>query len=199
MKKIIALAALSLSVGACDPYEDEPGGTPQVIQAMVSGRLSGPWFDNTADGTGLWTPDTTYGEDAEGNLIEVPENPAESAGSDGRIVVVKTNVLLDGASIEATPQSCVPAGNWLNVTTAPAGLTGGTWYTCYFPGTPTTLEGASVLIYYSALAPGVLTANAPLRAGRLVAGDYAMNGTIRAKNGTPIDIRVAFTVVVPPA
>jgi hypothetical protein len=111
---------------------------------------------------------------------------------------VKTNVLLDGTSIEAEPQTCEPAGDWLTVT-APATLTGGQWYTCYYPGTPTALEGASVIIYYSLTPPSVLVGDAPLRAGRMVPGDYTFAGTFRSKSGTPVELTgVSFTVDVAP-
>lgn len=181
MKKIIALAAVSLAVSACDPYEDEPGGTPNVIEVMVvpqTASQGGTIVDD--DGTDGWSV-----------------TGVQASATNGRMLVVKTDGLLDGSSIEATPQSCVPAGGWLTVTTNATLPAGGQWYTCYNPGTPTALEGASVIIYYSTTAPGVLAAAAPRTAGRMAAGDYNFTGTIQGKNGGDVLIDVDVTAADP--
>jgi len=192
MKRIIALAAVGLFVSACDfdLREDEKSAST-IRYAMVTGRAADSDAGNGGTMNGPW-----LGEGAASNdLVGTP-----SHGTFGRMLVVTTDGLLDGASIEATPQTCLQAGNWLAVTgTNLAALpAGGIWYTCYYPSSATTDDGASVYIFYATIAPGTTTASQPVRSGTLVAGDYNFTGSILAKNGSafPIDIDLSVGEVL---
>jgi len=197
MKRIIALAFVGLLVSACDfDLREDEASAKAVRYAMVTGRsvdaedLPGPYLASEAGG--VWTV-------AEATP-SFPEPPVTTAGTFGRIVVVTTDGLLDGASIEATPQSCTPAGGWLTatgtgVTATEAAWPAGAWYTCYYPSSATTDDGASVFIFYSEVAPGATTASQPVRSGRMVPGAYSFRGTINSKDGTPFPIAVDATVV----
>lgn len=205
MKKIIALAFVGLFVSACDfDLREDEASAKTVRYAMVTGRSidaddpAGP-FLGTETG-GVWTiTDAT---------VSRPQTPAPTAGSFGRLVVVTTDGLLDGASIEANDPTtcvvngdcCVPAGNWLTrtgtgVTATEALFPTGDWYTCYYPSSATTDDGASVYIFYAELAPGATTASQPVRSGRMSPGDYSFRGTIKSKDGSDFPIAVDVTVV----
>jgi hypothetical protein len=197
MKKIIALAFVGLFVTACDfDLREDEASAKTVRYAMVTGRsidadaVPGP-FLGTETG-GVWTiTDAT---------VSRPQTPAPTVGSNGRLVVVTTDGLLDGASIEATPQTCTPAGGWLTVTgtgvTATQALfPTATLYTCYYPSSATTDDGASVFMFYSEIAPGATTASQPIRSGRMAPGDYSFRGTIQSKDGSDFPIAVDVTVV----
>jgi hypothetical protein len=172
MKKIIALAALTLAVSACDPYASEPGGTPTVNFVWVGGVE-----DNTAP--------------------FAVADPTLTAGG-GYVIIVKANVLLDGASIEATPQSCTPADGWLAVSGTGATATataGNVWYTCYYPSTASDSEpGASIWIFAAPPASD-LTAAGPFELGVLEAGDYSFTGSVAAHGGAALDVSFTLTVV----
>lgn len=186
MKKIITLAVLGLAVTACDPFNDEPGGTPAIKYVTVTGASYGPI--EAAEASSVWAVDAQT-----------------STATSGRMVVVTTNQLLDGTSIEAEPYElngatgCVPTGasnadnsnGWLTVTTtAGTAPTGGKWYTCYYPSAATSDDGGSVVLYYSAVAPGIATAARPTVAGVGPAADLQYRGTIKAKNGQDLAIAV---------
>lgn len=181
MKKIIALAAAAAVLGACDPYNDEPGGTPAVTFVWAGGYDAAKEFYGVEDSTAPYA------------LADA----AISASSVSLAFIVKANVLLNGASIENEPQTCVPAGatgadpdGWLTIT-APAGLAGGSWYTCYYPSTPTDTEpGGAIWIFYAA------EYDAPLETGFLTAGDYTIAGTVKTKSGA--DLPINFSVTVAP-
>jgi len=207
MKKIIALAVLGLAVVACDPFNSEPGGTPVVRSAVITGRNAGledivfgwdsnyvgPYNGSLNTGTNTWT--NFLNGDAETPAADRHGPTPSPASTYGRILVFTTNVLLDGTSVEQTPNSCLPvtASNW--TFTAPAGHpTNGVWYTCYYPSSATASDGASVYVYYSTVAPGPSTAAQPIRAGRMVDGDYAISGTVKAKDGQSLELKASFTV-----
>jgi len=209
MKKIIALAVLGLAVTACEPFKDEPSGTPTVISAVVTGRNAGledlvfgtpTEYNGPYDGElvgGVWTNFLNHADQLDPPGTRRGPTPSFTATTYGRILVFTTNVLLDGASIEQTPQSClqVTAAGW--VITDPGLATsnpGGQWYTCYYPSSPSDSLGASVYVYYATVAPGVATAAQPIRSGRMIAGDYTVSGTIKAKDGTDLLLKAAWTV-----
>jgi hypothetical protein len=182
MKNIIAIAALGLVVTACDPFNSEAGGTPAINEVVVTGRNYGPVDAVEAGGT--WT--------ATGVTPAV-------VGSSGRMVLVTANQLLDGASIESTPGSCLQASGWLAIggTGAAALATAfptGVWYTCYYPSSATAADGGSVFIYFSVTPPGLTTAAQPIRAGNMVSGTYTFTGTVKSKSGDDLAISVAVTV-----
>jgi len=181
MKKIIALAAAAAVLGACDPYNEEPGGTPAITFVWAGGYDVDEAFYGVEDNTAPYAF----------------ADPAISASSISLAFIVKANVLLNGASIEGTPQTCTPAGattadpdGWLTVT-GPT-LAGGSWFTCYYPSTPTDVEpGGAVWIFYAA------EYDAPLETGLIpTAGDYTISGTVKSKSGD--DLAINFTVTVAP-
>jgi hypothetical protein len=173
MKKITALAIITLALSACDPYADEPGGTPSVMYVADLG----PAF----------------------NLDE--EGPTFALDVDSRretILVFKANVLLDGASIEATPQSCWQAGAapWL---TAPA-VAGASWYTCYYPSSATGSEpGGAIWVYPAATqdpadpayaTPSPFDESMP---GIAPGDDLIVSGTIQSKSGDSLQLSATLS------
>lgn len=209
MKKIITLAVVGLTIVACDPYNSEPSGTPAVRSAVITGRnaglesvvfgwpdeYNGPYNGTLNTATNTWTNFKSPADKLDPPLTPQDPTPSPTAATYGRILVFTTNVLLDGTTIEQTPNSCLPvaASNW--VFTVPAGHpTNGAWYTCYYPSSATASDGASVYVYYASTAPGPATAAQPIRAGRMVAGNYAVSGTIKAKDGQSLELKAAWTV-----
>ncbi|MFO0582923.1 MAG: hypothetical protein U0229_11655 [Anaeromyxobacter sp.] len=202
MAKLTVLAGVALLAVACaSPFNDPPAGAPAVIAATITGRdasgllcgflecgiRSGPWSGQLEDGT--WTGFV----DADG----VGPTPSPTASTYGRFLVLTPNVLLDGSSVEAAPQTCVPAAGAGWTFSGPAELpAGGAWYTCYYPSSANG-GGASVFVYYAVVPPGPGAAAMPGRAGRMVLGDYAVSGTVRAEDGTPLELRAAWKVVLP--
>jgi len=193
MKNIITLALLGLAVTACDPFNDEPGGTPTVKYVTVTGSGYGPF--EGSEGASAWSVDAQI-----------------NSATSGRMVVITTNQLLDGASIEAAPYElngatgCVPTGasnadnsnGWLTVTATTGALpTGGKWYTCYYPSSATASDGASVVLYYSAVPPGISTAARPTVAALAPPSDLQYRGTIKTKGGAdlPIAVNASFGFV----
>jgi len=192
MKKLITLAVIGLAVTACDPFNDEAGGTPTVKLVTVTGSGYGP-FEGAAGAT-EWSVDAQI-----------------NSATSGRMVVVTTNQLLDGASIEAAPYElngatgCFPTNatnaentnGWLTVTSVPGPLgvvgplpTGGAWYTCYYPSSATASDGGSLVMYYSATPPGIAAAARPTVAAIAPASDLLYSGTIKTKSGQDLVIAV---------
>ncbi|MFT3913841.1 MAG: hypothetical protein QM704_06945 [Anaeromyxobacteraceae bacterium] len=216
-KTLITLAVLGLAAVGCDPYKDPPSGTPAVISAVITGRNAGledlvfgwdPNYVGPYNGTlsgDTWTnflngDETTPAADRHG------PTRSPSAATYGRILVFTTNRLLDGASVEQTPNSCLPvtSANWTFTGTGPTALATafptGSWYTCYYPSSPTDTIGASVYVYYAgtpAAAPGPSTAAIPIRAGRMVVGDYVISGTVKTDSGQDLALKAQFTVIEP--
>jgi len=173
MKKTTALTIIALAVSACDPYADPPGGTPSITYVTLLGA-----------GLDELGPDFTFDTDAR---------------SGGAILIVKANVLLAGASVEAVPQTCAEANNWLTVT-GDAGLAAGSWYTCYYPSTATGSEpGGAVWIYHTATQavpptdPLYATPD-PADGDALDASDFVFNGTVQVDGGG--DLLIATTASV---
>lgn len=201
-KHLITLAVLGLAAVACDPYKDPPSGTPAVISAVITGRNAG--LENVIFGwpaTAVGPYDGALSGDTWTNFANADGHgptPSPTASSYGRILVFTTNRLLDGASVEQTPNSCLPvtSANW--TFTVPAGHpTNGAWYTCYYPSSPTDTIGASVFVYYSSTAPGPSTAAIPIRAGRMVAGAYSVSGTVKTDSGQDLVLKASWTIVAP--
>lgn len=137
MKKlsIIALAAMALNV-ACDPWEDAPGGDPEILAVTAAGRLVSA-IEGTKGDDGVWTIGTSHvvendaNQDGEISDAEAEDSVAAASaggvppGSGGNnVIVVTTNKLLDGASIQTAAQNpadsastgdCRPAGGWLKI------------------------------------------------------------------------------------
>lgn len=143
----IALAlAAAIALSACDPYTDENTGPGQVLSVFTSSQTIA-----TVDGV------------KSGNAWTISGTTSD-AGS-WPVVWVRFDKLLDGFSIQATAQSCVPAaGLGLTVTETTSGFNPadpanlcavGTsranlpmaWYACYVPNTAISTEGAGVVFY----------------------------------------------------
>jgi hypothetical protein len=181
MRKLIAVAAAASAVGlgACDPFNSEPGGTPHVISAFAT--MGGAPVDGSAPtAAGVVTID---------NIPSFCAAPA--VVTDPALVFVKFNKLLDGASIQTAPDNCAPATSWLTASATPAG---GSWYTCYNPSAPRPEEGASVVIFWaptpvSGTISGWDVADV-LPASNTVVSSYRFTGSVKDKGGTsaPIDV-----------
>jgi hypothetical protein len=171
MSKWLSIPALALALTACDPYEDENRDPPRILHAFTSNAVGAT--EGTEAG-GAWT------------IAGVPGGCA--VPDDNQPVVwVTFNKLLNGATIQTDPTSCVPAGNWLAVT--PAAGAGNAWYTCYSPGSPTESDGGSVVIYQGPAAGSDGWADAVA----LPAGTYTFAGTVQDKQGNAAPINVTMT------
>lgn len=182
--RAIALGALLAgSVIACDPYEDEKGGTPAVTGVVLS------------DGE---TPTEVTAPDSSGTWAVTGEDSAQN------VVFVITNRLLSGSSIQTTPADCTPANNWLTVTTTAPEITceAGTpaWYTCYLPSSPVPSQGGTVAIFRACEAPSA--SDGWFGLGQLApSSTYRFTGSIQDSGGTalPIDVTVTTAAEPPPA
>lgn len=180
-KKLSWIAALvaTAALTGCDPYDDTAGGTPRILSVFAStgsGDGGEAAVEGTLEGDGSYTLD---GVDA---------GPT--------VIFIKTNKLLDGASIQTTPTSCVPAaGIALQIGGAPAPAD---WYACYVPSSGTAAEGASVVIYQGEdIAPGV-GGHGYFEAANLSAGTHAISGVIKDRGGNEVPFLVNATVVAAP-
>jgi hypothetical protein len=128
-----------------------------------------------------------------------PEDDSEPEVTlaDASVIYVKMNKLLDGASIQATPQSCAPANGWITATKNGADDTAN-WFSCYSPSTATEAEGSSIVLYR-----GVDVSTGPSGDGWFVQSDsasksevnaYTVAGTVQDKQGNPVAINIAYTV-----
>lgn len=163
MKTLTKLALTLIAVAglqACDPYEDENKGAPSVVNVIATD--GGVATEGTNDGTS-WTVATSSG-----TVIFVKANPGK---------------LLDGASIQATPVDCTPANDWLSVN----GATAAGWSTCYYPQSPSSAEGASVVIYPG---PSITDVDSWFGLTELAPGIFNLAGTVADKQGHPLDINV---------
>jgi hypothetical protein len=190
IRKLWWVGAVAL-IAACDPYDDENTGTPQVLSVFASN--SGEAFEGTGDlqnGFTVVTPSTCTPADG--------ADPEETV-ADASVIYVKFNKLLDGASIQATPASCVPANNWLtDATTSTVADPTVDWFSCYNPSSPTSSEGASVIIYPGAdvtggvAGEGWFTGALPANTSEAIV--YTLTGTIADKQGNQIPLDITFTV-----
>jgi hypothetical protein len=192
------------AVAACDPYDDERGGQPEILSVIASGGDSdgaAEFFDaalNEASGAYEVTATSTC-------TPAVPDDPAtteddsepEATIADASIIYVKMNKLLDGASIQATPESCAPANGWITATKNGAPDTEN-WFSCYSPATATDAEGSSIVLYR-----GLDVTTGSSGDGWFVQSDsasksevntYTIQGTVQDKSGNPIPLSIAYTV-----
>ncbi|HSD19226.1 MAG TPA: hypothetical protein VLC54_04275 [Anaeromyxobacter sp.] len=207
MKSIRSLWWLGVvaAVAACDPYDPEVGGQPKVLSVFASGGNSNDGVlaeeDATGGGTDPWDVTSTSVCTA-----AVPDDPAtaddesvpQRVKPDAGVIFVKVNKLLDGASIQTTPDSCVPANSWLTVTRDGV-PDAAAWFTCYNPSTATSAEGSSIVIYRGEnISPGFsgnLWLDQANDAGTTTAVvDYALTGQVKDKQGNLVDINITFHV-----
>jgi hypothetical protein len=203
MKKLSTMmAVLALVATGCDPYEDAPGGDPQILTVTASG----------------WDMDAPVEGALVGDQWTLTDVPADVNGA----IIVTTNKLLDGTSIQTGGQdpadaasygNCVPANDWLTVTAngEEQPLSGPSddpadpfqWFTCYYPGAATSSYGASVVIFrtYASQAPTTTAITRPLQTAFLdPAVAYVFTGDVRDDSGNTLSINVAVqTTVATPA
>lgn len=209
MKKLsTVLAVVALVATGCDPWQDAPKGDPAIVDVNASGRLIDPIAGSET--VGGWALDSARvlpvdpNADGEVSDAEAAANVAAAAtkgvpvgAGANNVVVIKTNKLLDGATIQTAPQDptvdplspaalgdCRPAGNWLTITKSvaggaaaaeplnyvdPAGGSNFQWYSCYYPAAASNRLGASIEIFRARVdtAPGLTTATRPLSIARL--------------------------------
>jgi hypothetical protein len=178
MRKLWWIPALA-ALAACDPFDDETGGTPAVVTVMATS------VDGT-DATGV-VEDNNGGDGWA--VAGVPAGPT--------VFIVKTNKLLDGLSIQTSASSCVPAASLnltVNTVANPAN-----WFACYQPGSGTTAEGSSLVVYQGEdIVPGIpgvgLGYFEAAAAQPLAPGSYAVTAAPTDKSGAVLN--VSFTVNV---
>lgn len=170
-----SLGVLALATIACDPYTSESKGPLEVLSAFA---VAGNSSDNA---TALFTA-TGSGPYA---IAEVDPG--------GTVFFVKTNKTLDGAAIQVTPQSCVPAAAVnlaVNTTANPAG-----WFACYSPSGSTSAEGGSVVIYQG---KDITSQSGYFDQANLVNGFYAISATITDKQGHTASVTLDASVRTAP-
>ncbi|ABS24510.1 hypothetical protein [Anaeromyxobacter sp. Fw109-5] len=204
IRKLWWVGAVAI-IAACDPYDDENKGPPSILSAFASNA------DEAAEGElvdGFWTIRSS--SVCEGAHLAprgvVPRGASAEASTiaDIPVVYVKTNKLLDGASIQADPLSCDPAvrdgAPWLKVTRV-VGATetddSANWLSCYNPSSPTSSEGASIIIYRGEDVSGGVAGDGWFAVSE-VEGDaaevatYRIEGTVFDRQGNALPVNVAF-------
>ncbi len=210
IRKLWILGALAI-LSACDPYEDENKGDPSVVTVFAVGGSSDDNATTVAEGvqdaSGVWVIRTQStctaavpAEPAVGTCAAEDAVP-ESIAADAPVVWVKANKLLDGASIEAEPQTCNPTNGWLSVTSSigaatPAVDDSAAWFTCYNPATSTSAEGGAVVIYNGQdLSHGAWLdqgQGTPVSTADLTT--YTFKGQVADKQGHPFPVDVRLEV-----
>jgi len=209
-KGILAFAAVA-AVAGCDPYKDENTGTPVVTSTIARARGMDPVLGTLAGG--VWTIDkplprygctcTCGGTDAAPTCTYVD---GDFAADRWPVVFVKSNKLLDGYSVQSTPDSCVPVGGtyapptinqgWLTAPAGPAECAGGApsyWFACYLPNAPVPEEAGSVVLLRACQSPGLTAATAWREIALGTLGEtFSLSGTVRDHQGHPL----AFSVTV---
>lgn len=194
------------AVAACDPYDDEVGGQPSILSVFASGGNSNDGVlseeDATGGGAAPWdvtsTSVCTAAVPDDLATTDVDESVPQQVKPDAGVIFVKVNKLLDGASIQTTPDSCVPANSWLTVTRDGV-PDAAAWFTCYNPATATSAEGSSIVIYRGEnISPGFsgnLWLDQANDAGTTTAVvDYALTGQVKDKQGNAVDVNITFHV-----
>ena len=186
------------AVAACDPYDKEVGGQPSILGVFASGGNSNDGVlaeeDATGGGAAPWDVTSTSVCTAAVPADSVPQRVKPDAG----VIFVKVNKLLDGASIQTTPDSCVPANSWLTVTRDGV-PDAAAWFTCYNPSTATSAEGSSIVIYRGEnISPGFsgnLWLDQANDAGTTTSVvDYVLTGQVKDKQGNPVEVNITFHV-----
>jgi hypothetical protein len=180
LKKLWWVGALALVAG-CDPYDDEDKGDPQVLSvvATITALAAGEYHaddaivdENAADG---WA------------LAAVPAGHT--------VFQVKVNKPLDGASVQSTPTSCVPASG-VNLTVN--GAADATWFTCYNPGSGTQAESSSVVVYKGSDVVSGVGGSGYFNEATITPGTYAIAFTVRDRQGHSLPVSFSATVVAAP-
>jgi hypothetical protein len=203
MKKLSTMmAVLALVATGCDPYEDAPGGDPEILAVSVAGL-------NKTSGARV---NAVNGE-LVGDQWQVAGVPVSTTAASNDTIVIVTNKLLDGATIQTEAQDpsnaastgdCTPAGNWLTVTkNGVADNDPGSdlkWYTCYYAGAATPDQGSSIVIFRAPAdnPPTQVATTRPLMTATLdPAATYVFTGTVKDDSGNdlPINVQVSSRVM----
>lgn len=191
IRKLWWLGAVAV-IAACDPYDDERGGTPEILS--VFGSVGDDFVDAEGDATTgytITTPSACVPADAE-------EGTEQHVDPLMPVIFVKFNKLLDGASIQATPESCAPANDWLSVARNGAPDTGD-WFSCYNPSSPTASESASITLYRGedvstgVAGDGWLSVASGAGSATEVS-TYVLTGNVQDKQGNAIPINITYVV-----
>jgi hypothetical protein len=184
--KWLSLAVLGVTLAGCDIYEDENESAPVITVVVTSNHNEGTYTEATLDtGTGVWSASIPSICDA--GVPHAVDNT----------LWVTFNKQMDPTSVQTSVDDCTPAGDWLAVSiAAPAGEA---WYTCYSAGSPTSTDGASVVIFLAADtgADGWSEAVGPLGTAA-AATAYTFTGTIQDQQGRDAPIDVEVTVAASP-
>src|SRR5574337_1818420 len=147
---IVGALAVALAAIGCDPYTSENKDAPTIVAVFATdGNPDGAAFtDGTGSGS-TWT------------VANIPStcipDPAAVGGTvlaDQFAIFVTASKDLSGPSIEASAGTCVPTGNWLTHTgptpLPTTSVAAGSWFSCYFPSSPSVNIGGSVVIFKAA-------------------------------------------------
>lgn len=190
IRNLCLLGALA-AIAACDPYTAENKGQPQILSVFVTNASEA--FEATGDAA------TGFTVSAPSTCTPAAGTTAEATVADAVAIYVKFNKLLDGASIQSTPASCVPANSWLSVAPGTGGDASAAWFSCYNPSSPTATEGSSVVIYPGAdVSTGVegegWVTTGGLTASSSAAATYVLTGNVKDKQGNSVPVKINFTV-----
>jgi hypothetical protein len=197
---IVGVLALALAATACDPYEGENTGTPSIAAVFATdGNPDGASFTEGAFNSTL----------SRWEILDIPSTchpdptapitaPAGSILADQYAIFATANKLLSGPSIEQAPAgSCLPALTgtggtpWLTATPTPVGQS---WFSCYFPSSPSPNLGGSVVMFKTDAYSGSWNEVALLEGITTAATTYTMNGTVSDQQGNPLALNVTATV-----
>lgn len=197
---IAAVLAMGLAATACDPYEGENTGTPSIAAVFAT--------DGNPDGASF-TEGAFNSTTSQWEILDIPSTchpdttapitaPTGSILADQYAIFVTANKLLSGPSIEQAPAgSCLPAltgtggTEWLTATPTPLGQS---WFSCYFPSSPSPDLGGSVVMFKTDAYSGSWNEVALLEGITTAATTYTMNGTVSDQQGHPLVLNVTATV-----
>jgi hypothetical protein len=142
--KLLSLVVLALGAVACDPYDDEEGGTPNIVTAGAANIPDGVDAVVGAAAGDAWTvADVPCGGVVDDD--DVVQNPG---AFDNSYFYVTFDRQIDGSLVQTGVDDCTPVAGSLTITPAPA--SGLSWYTCYSPSSGSPNEGGSIVIYQAA-------------------------------------------------
>lgn len=196
-------------IAACDPYDDENKSPPSIISTFASNQ------SDVSEGelvNGVWTMRSSSvcapAHLTDAGVVPRGDSVAAKTVGDIPVIFVKTNKLLDGSSIQTDWDDCTPAQRngapWITVTRV-VGTTEETianadgWFTCYNPSSPTSSEGASIIIYPGGNVSGGVEGdtwfgNSEVTGEAAQVTTYRIRGTALDKQGNELPIDLAFEV-----
>lgn len=183
------LAALTtVALVGCDPFTEAPGGTPAVTDAGYTDTSQG------ACNIGGCTPFQGTGSGSTWTVPGIPSYCGNTTAGESEavgFVWVKFNKLLDGGSIQTSPNNCTPA-TAMGLTVTPAAPAEFSWYVCYNPQAPAPAESASIVLFMGpcSVAGPNCTVPAPAPGGWLALASIPASGdavTVVHATGTVAD------------